>query len=203
MDINLIITCFDKEEYLLGLVESFKLFKKIKFNTCLCYNGKIDAFPCDIRLKNNGHQLGDIELTMAGYRQLKGNGVTRFIKIAIDSWLLDEDVLFKIFEGLEINQSAYAGNYWFSENSPSLATDIIFTDTRFGNIFENFKWDGNYFESSLYKTVLDNSFKISIISERIPANPNHRFNCKKLGWTMSHELIENLENLWKFQKEHH
>ena len=200
MEINLIVTCYNKEEYLLGLLECINNYKKLKVNVCISYNGKLDSFPCDIKLTNNGHQIGDIELTLAGYSKLKTNGITRFIKIAIDSWLMDENVIIEIFKGLENNKSAYGGNYWFSENSASLATDIIFADIRYGDIFENFTWDGLYFESSLYQTIKKNNFKVSFINERIPANPTYRFDCEKLNWTMSHSILDNLDKLWKFKK---
>ena len=199
IEVNIIITCFDKEEYREGLMQCINEYKFITPNICLCYNGEMDVFPCDLKMENQGHQLGDISMTLAGYKYFKGNGVNRFLKIGIDSWILDDKVIYEIFRSLESSQSSYAGNYWFAENTPSLATDIIFADTTYGNIFEAFEWDGVYFETSLFNTVVKNNLKISFITERVPIDPLNRFKCDKLNWVMEHDLKKNFESYWKYK----
>ena len=52
MEINFIITCFDKEEYWSHLKEILDSFSKIKPNYVLVYNGENENFICDARLKN-------------------------------------------------------------------------------------------------------------------------------------------------------
>ncbi len=200
IEVNLIVTCYDKEEYLFGFLECIKEYKYIIPNVCLCYNGTLHGFPSDIKLTNQGHQLGDISLTLAGYACLKNNGVSRFLKLGIDSWLMDDSIIYKIFRSMSQSKSAYAGNYWFAENTPSLSTDIIFADLNFGNIFEKFEWDGRFFETSLYTTILKNKLKISFIQERIPVEPENRFECSSLKWTMEHDLKKNLINFWKYKE---
>ena len=101
---------------------------------------------------------------------------------------------------MENDESCYAGNHWFSENDQSLATDIIFANTSYGNIFESFEWDEQFFETSLYSTMVKNNYKASIIKERIPVVPNYRFSCESLKWTMEHDLKSNLKSLWAHQE---
>jgi tetratricopeptide (TPR) repeat protein len=196
--VNFIITCFDKEEYLPGLLQVLESYKSIIPIVCIAYNGDSNTFPCDIKIENHGHQIGDIELTLAGYHFLKSNGVSRFIKIGIDSWLLDEGYLARIFAEMESEESAYAGNYWLPEENYysklSLSTDIIIANTRFGDIFEKFSWDQMGFETSLYKTITNNSFKVTFLEERNPVHPYNRFACKGANWVMSHSYKENYMN---------
>jgi hypothetical protein len=199
MDINFIITCFDKEEYLHGMIDTIHSYRKIVPKYAVCYNGNIKEFPCDVRLGNNGHQLGDIDLTLAGYNFLKHNGSNRFIKLSIDSWLLDEHKIIEIFDFMERQKSCYAGNYWFSEDSQSLATDIIFSCINHGNIFENFSWDGQYFETSMFSTIVKINSNITIIEDRKPVVPRFRFECPSLSWAMHHDLKDNLQALWLYK----
>jgi len=199
IDVNIIVTCYNKEEYLHGLLETFSLYKHIKPHIVICYSGDMDSFPCHIRVANRGHQLGDIDLTLLGYNYLKSNGFSKFIKISIDSWLLNDLKLVDIFKFMEAQQSAYAGNLWFSEQSPSLATDIIIADTRFGNIFESFAWDNHFFETSLFSTIIKNQFHALILKHRVPVVPDFRFCCPGLDWIMDHDLKKNLEYLWAYK----
>ncbi len=200
MNINFIVTCYDKEEYFLGLLEVFKTYKKINPKIVFAYNGAWESFPADVRLPNRGHQLGDIDLTIAGYRKLVGNGVTKFVKLCIDSWLLNEDVVIEIFKQMSSGRCCYAGNYWFENSRTSLSTDIFFVDIEFGNVFEGFDWDGSYYETSMYSTLVSMNSNILFIGPREPVVPHNRFAVKALDWTMSHDVRENLKNFWDFQK---
>lgn len=202
--INIIVTCNSREEYLHGLNETIRGYKNISPNVCLSYNGNIEEFPCDIKIANSGHQMGDIELTLAGYHHLKNNGVNKYLKICIDSWLLNDEFILEIFDRMDSSKSAYAGNYWLPEGEPnhkfSLSSDIIFADVTNGNIFENFRWDGLGFETSIYKTINDNGFKYSIIQEREPIHWENRYDCEKAQWVMHHDLAKNNFGLWSYNK---
>lgn len=198
MEINFIITCFDKEEYYHGALQVLKSYKTIIPKIAFVYNGSSLHFPADIKINNKGHQLGDIELTLAGYNYLKNTSQTnRYVKLCIDSWLLNENIIIEIFNGMHKNQSCYAGNYWFENSKNSLSTDIFFVDLNHGNIFEKFEWDGDHFETSMFKTLQKMNGIVSIISSREPVHPHNRFACDSLQWTMSHEIKENLNQLWK------
>lgn len=197
MEINFLVTCYDKEDYLMGLKEVMNSYRKIKPNMKIAYNGNINSFPCDIKIQNRGHQLGDIDLTLNAYNSFR-NGVSKFVKLGIDSWLLNEDIVIDIFNELDSKQACYAGNYWFENSQESLSTDIFFSNIEYGNIFENFIWDGKYFETSLFASIKKMNSKILIINEREPVHPANRFKVIPLSWTMSHSLKENLSEYWHY-----
>jgi hypothetical protein len=137
---------------------------------------------------------------MAGYKRLAGNGISRFVKLCIDSWILNERVIIDIFEQMSAGRSCYAGNYWFENSQTSLSTDIFFVDTEFGNVFEKFEWDGAYYETSMYKTLASMNSNIVLIESREPVVPNNRFSVKSLNWTMSHNIRDNLKAYWDYEK---
>ena len=207
MDINFIITAHDKESYLPHLMAMLHGYKKVWPNICLCYNGSIPdfektEFPRTIRRPNMGLQHGDHDLTMSGYNHFKTlNDGFRFIKIGIDSFLLDEDMITHIFEVMERDQCCYAGNRWYDQDSPSLATDIMFLDTRFGNPLSpphGMLKVGDSYEHWLWNSVLFNNLKWLEIQQRVPVHPNNRMECEKLKWTMHHQLQANLDNMKKW-----
>ena len=205
MNVNFIVTVFNREEYLPGLLDVFASYTRISPHVAISYNGDIDSFPYQVRLATNeGHQLGNMGLTLAGYRYLKANGHTRFIKIGIDCWLLDEDKIIDIFASMEDGQCAYAGNQWFPRQH-SWSSDIIFADIRFGDIFENFQMDSApCFELSVALTIDQNNYKVFTIPERVPVvdlvgGELNRWDCKPLHWVMRHELISNLKVLWDYR----
>lgn len=68
----------------------------------------------------------DYELTILGYDFLKKNGTTNWIKLSVDSWLIDEDKIINIFEDLESKNCVYANDKWYSHIN--LSTDIFFAN---------------------------------------------------------------------------
>jgi hypothetical protein len=155
MDINFIVTCHNREDYLPYLEEVFKSYKKIIPHHFICYNGDKSYFPCDLRIKNLGFQRGENSLIKLGYEVSKHyNDYPRFVKIGIDTFMLNEDVIISIFKQLEEKQLPYAGQ-WECRPGITLTSDIFFCDTRFGNVFETLeaKDDKEIMERKMEKAV--------------------------------------------------
>lgn len=218
-EINFIITVYDRENYWPHLKNILDNYKKIKSNYVICYSGENKDFKCDIKIKNliNGGRGDDHHpnstpyvdmdflLTIAGYEFLKKNNVTNWIKLSVDSWLIDEDKVIEIINFLENNNCVYGGNIWYSHIN--LSTDIFFVNTKIKNIFEDMKTHGQKFLDWLYEkkipTGLENLMRYivipydhAIIMDREPIDANlTRWMCPKLGWCMSHNLDTNLKFL--------
>jgi len=193
-EVNIIITCFNREAYLPGMIKAINSYSRIKPNYAVAYDGTDFKFPCQVRIDNPGHQRGDMALTIAGYNYLKANCVPRWIKVGIDSWLTDDNKLFELFERMEREQAGYAGIHWCGGGE--LSTDIFFVDTRYGDVFEELEHrlttktglNGN-FERIMSDCVKAKNVKPYIIPER--KIKDHRWKCDELGWTMSHTLKDN------------
>lgn len=198
--VNFIITCFNRESYWPHLKDLIFSYKTIEPTVCLAYNGEDEAFECDVRLKNKGLQMGEYELIKAGYEHLLEKDVESdlFIKLSIDSWLCDEDVINKILSLMVHYKVPFAGTYW---NTPEqLSTDIFFANIAYGNVFEDLVFDGPILESCMFNTVARLGGRFYRINEREPVHPNFRHSCPSLGWTMEHDLDKNLEFLDKFKQ---
>lgn len=202
MKINFVITAFDKEIYLPHLLKVIQSYRKIEPEIVIAYNGSQTDFPCTVRRPNMGHQHGDHDLTVTGFNLLKAkNDTFRFIKIGIDTFLLDESKLIKIFNVMEQEQACYAGNRWGFEEENSYSTDVIFMDTRFGDPFNlpyGLEKEGPAYEWWLYDSIQRRNLKIHIIEERRPVHPDNRNKCEALKWTMHHQLENNLEDIKKW-----
>ena len=194
MKINFIITANSREDYWPHLFHILtKGYKKIEAVGVLAYNGSNAGFPCRIRTANLGHSEGDLDLTMKGYGfHARTNQITRFIKIGIDCWLLDEDKIIKIFNDMERWRCGYGGNHWHAETELALSTDVFFADTRFGNIFQFLKQGHGDFEWRAHVACEDGNIKRHMIPERIPVHPHNRAECAALKWAMHHHLGSNL-----------
>jgi hypothetical protein len=217
MDVNFIITCYDKESYwehLKSIIESYTI---IKPHIALCYNGLDETFKSDFKCEykpnggrgNDRHPSGcdyadaDYELTMGGYDVLKNNGVRLWVKLSIDSWLLDEKKIIKILNNLISEDCAYGGSIWYEKYN--MSTDIFFANTMNDNIFEDLKIYGVEFFDYLYSqpnpqgfeflmTFMSKQYNRLIINQRklLHNGLGHRWSCPELGWTMSHNLNENI-----------
>jgi hypothetical protein len=222
MNINFIVTCYDKEEYFPYLEKIIKSYKRIKPNIVLCYSGNDDKFPCNIKIENtinggrgnNHHEHAclyadtDYELTMLGYDFLKTNGVNNWIKLSVDSWLIDEDKIINILEELDSQNCVYAGNIWYTHIN--LSTDIFFANTKNNNIFEDLKNHGKEFLDWLYNNKIPTGFEnlmryivipynYLIIKGREPLDSDKtRWMCPELGWSMSHDLNTNISFYEKY-----
>jgi len=199
MKINFIVTVFDKEIYIPYLLRVINSYRIIKPEIVVVYNGSNPDFQCTLRRPNMGHQHGDHDLTMTGFNHFRTlNDGFRFIKIGVDSFLLDENVLIHIFETMEKERACYAGNRWHNEDSPSLSTDVIFLDTRFGNPLNpphGMEKDADDFEQWMWKSVHRRNLKWLEIQQRKPVHPDNRMECEELKWTMHHQLDKNLDNM--------
>lgn len=211
--INFIITCFDKEAYWPYLKSILNGYRGIEPNICLVYNGNDENFECDVRIKNRGHQLGEYDLIKAGhaFHKEKNPDVKFYIKLAVDSWLLNEEVILDIYD-LMINRYKvpYGGNYWNTKTQ--LSTDIFFLNTIDVDILDLFKIEDQHnetkalsegrinVESLLHRAVAAVGGNFYLIRAREPVHPNNREICPRLCWTMSHDLNENIRYLNYFNE---
>lgn len=207
MDVNFIITCYNREDYWPYLKNIIESYKKITPHIAYCYSGIRSDVVCDFRCKNRGHIEGETDLIIGGYNALKNNGVKNWIKLAVDSWLLDEDKILNIFDVMEKNKYSYAGNYWVAEQW--FSTDIFFSIDNEFNFMKKFSEEAIH-----YITQIDYSIEgfiadlarrggYYIIPEREPiknASSPTRFEVKSLGWTMQHDLNLNLKFMNEYLK---
>lgn len=77
MDVNFIITCYNREDYWPYLKKILQSYKIIKPNIAYCYSGDNQNEICDFKCKNRGHVEGDTDLMIGGYNVLKNNGVNK------------------------------------------------------------------------------------------------------------------------------
>lgn len=187
--VTFILTCFDREDYVPYARRVIDSYRLIKPQVILCYNGTRDL-QCDVRLPALHKHLGDHSLTMAGY-QLKKH--RRVVKLSVDSWLLDERKIIRIFDALEESRRPYAGNYWHWNAPGSLSTDVFFADLRFGDVFKGWHDVGPSMEEGMWTQVQRLGRGGLLIFEREPVHDDNRFACAPLRWTMHHELGLNLQ----------
>lgn len=222
IEINFIITIYDKEDYWTYLKQILDSYTKIESNYVVCYSGNKENFSSDFRVENklNGGRGNDHHphstpfvdmdyiLMMGGYEILKKNNISKWVKLSVDSWMLDEEKIIQIFDFLEKEDCVYGGNVWYSHIN--LSTDIFFANTKNKNIFEDLKIHGNKFLDWLYykkiPTGLENLMRYTVIPynhaiilDREPLTfDGTRFCCPKLGWCMHHDLQKNVEFLNTF-----
>lgn len=204
IDVNFIVTCFDRESYWAYLREIISSYKTIVPHIVFCYSGNDTDFPCDIRLNNNyirsedPKQLGDGNLICGGYQKLKNNKVDKWIKLSVDTWPCDESVLINLLNRLDAGPYHYVGCRWKSEES--FATDLIIADSFFMQSFvENFQYgDKNLIlEKYCYNTAMKTG-RFYLIPERQVWDDETRFSLPALGLTMEHDLQKNIEFMKQF-----
>ena len=54
-------------------------------------------------------------------------------------------------------------------------------------------------EDIIFKCVMSIGAPVFRIQEREPVHPHNRMQCKKLNWTMSHDLNENIKTLNEYK----
>jgi hypothetical protein len=225
IEVNFIITVYDKEEYWPYLKDIINKYKNIKSNFVVCYSGIDDNFDYDIKIKNlvnggrgNNHHVNscsyadmDYDLTIKGYEFLKKNNVKNWIKLSVDSWLLDEKKLIEILNFMNENSFAYGGNIWYSHIN--LSTDIFFANTQKNNIFEDLKLHGKKFLDWLYEKKIPTGFEnlmryvvipydhFLILDREFLEDDNHRHECGTLGWCMFHKLENNINFMKKYKSD--
>ena len=214
--LNILITCYNREDYIPYLINIIESYKKIDVNYAICYNGLNDDFNCHFRTVyqpnngrgNDGHQHGcpyaeaDLDLLLGGYDYLKDNGAHLWVKLSADSWMIDEDKIIQILDELEKTDCAYAGNFWYEYKN--MSTDVFFSSTKVNNIFEEFKKHKTEFFDQIYEVksmqglemyvgFISRIFDRLIIENREPMQADStRWGVKSLGWTMSHAIGNNL-----------
>lgn len=216
MNVNFIITCYNREDYIPYLIDIINSYKTIKANYAICYNGTISGFDCHFRSVyfpnggrgEDGHPSGcpyaeaDCELVLGGYDYLKDNGHNLFIKLSADSWLVDENKTIEILNRIEQTSAAYAGNFWY--NNSCVSTDICFINTKKHNLFEDMRLHKQTFFDFIYSHkahegyerfmgFLTRPYDKVIVLDREPIQSHStRWRVPSLGWTMSHNLEENV-----------
>jgi hypothetical protein len=204
MEINFIVTCFDKEDYWPYLKEILNSYKLIKPHVAFCYSGTKEI-PFDYRTYNRGKQFGDADLICGGHSTLTGNKVKNWVKISVDSWLCDEQKVINIFEQMEKNDACYAGSFW--DDKYHFSTDIMFVrDTKF-DFWEKFKdqvysWLAHDCIEGLAAKLAKESEQYYLIPERSVIPNKYRHACEALGWIMQHDLQKNIDFLERYKNEH-
>jgi hypothetical protein len=207
IDVNFIITDYNREDYWPHLKNILTSYKKIQAHIAYCYSGVRNDIVCDFRCVNRGHIEGDTDLMIGGYNFLKNNGVKYWIKLSVDSWLLDEDKILDIFNIMEQNDHFYAGCRWTGD--PWWSTDIFFSRENDYHFMEKFTGIANHYlthtDYSIERCIADVAKgygKYYMIPERdpVPGNYGTRFEVKALGWTMQHDLQANLKFMEEFYK---
>jgi hypothetical protein len=196
MEINFIITCFNKEQYWPYLRTILNSYIKIQPHIAYCYNGKNEKEICDFKCENRGQSPGDADLIIGGYRLLKNNGIKKWIKLSVDSWLLNEDIILDIFNNMEKKNMWYGGATWVHSNH--MATDIIFATTElleeFCNSMKEFNKNINMpLEQHMYKIVTKRKYYLIPGRHPVPyGSEGTRHIANSLGWTMQHKLEDNI-----------
>ena len=200
MDVNFIITCYDREDYWPYLKKILDSYQTIKPHVAYCYSGVKEDVECDFRCSNRGHIEGDTDLMIGGYNLLKDNGVDKWIKLSVDSWLIDEEKIIELFNLMDKNDYVYAGNMWTGEKWWS--TDIFFSrDSDFQFMKKFTEGSIHYIEKVVYsiegwiRDLAKESGRWYIIPEREPivSTYGNRFYVDSLSWTMKHDLQENID----------
>jgi hypothetical protein len=156
----------------------------IKANIAFCYNGQSNM-DCNFRCDNPGLSAGDGKMICGGFNVLKNNGVHKWIKLSVDSWLCIEEAIVHLLNVMEKEKLHYIGSDW---DKTGYSTDIMFMDTMFIQSFVNSFKPGIKLEQQC-KHVAQNLGFYKIIPNR------GRSLNTDLGWTMQHDLQKNLEFL--------
>lgn len=186
--VDILITCHDREDYLPWLLKIIHQYTKINPHIIIAYNGTNDSFLCTVRRTNLGLSPGDLDLMQAGLLFCQHN---RILKLSIDTWPCDEEIIIDIFNRIEHKRLPYAGNVWDDEGI-GLSTDIMFIDLRWGNIFNGWKYDGRNIEHSLQDCINALGIGYHNIPERMPVHPDQRFQCDNLKLCCYHDLETNI-----------
>ena len=186
MNVNFIITCYNREAYWPHLQKLIMSYKTIKANIAFCYNG-LSNMDCHFRCSNEGLSAGDGRMICGGFNVLKNNNVHRWIKLSVDSWLCKEQVIIDFFNLMDTRKLHYIGSLW--DKSPhDFSTDIIFADTIFMNEFV-----------STFVPALKLEKHCSNVAHRLGfyhiINNRSRMESKDLGWTMQHDIQKNINFL--------
>jgi hypothetical protein len=203
MNVNFIITVNNRENYWPYLKEIFNSYKIIKPNIALCYNGNDKNFTADFKCINKGHIEGEIDLIIGGYNLLKNNKINKWVKIGVDSWLLNEEKILSIFNEMDKQNSIYGGSYW--NGYDRLSTDIFFASTENINFLEelNYLYGPPGIEFKMLQLI--NKFGgFYIIPERqyVDGCSGSRFVVESLGWVIQHDLRLNLKFVELYKQKH-
>jgi len=199
--INFIITCHNREKYFPYLKDIIYSYQTIEPNITLCYNGETEDLAYDLKIPNYGHQVGEYSLVKLGYvlSNIKQEN-HYFVKLSVDSWLLNEDVILETFKTMQEAKTPYGGSCW--SNQIQLSTDIFFADTRYGNIFEELKFDDCLLEYCMYNAVRRLGKGHLTIKRRNSQSATDSIKCNSLNWVYSHDLDFNLMKMKEYFKDY-
>lgn len=198
MDVNFIITCFNREDYWPHLKRLILSYKKIRSHVAFCYNGTKNI-PADFKCKNRGMTPGDCDMITGGYYFLRNNGVKNWIKLSVDSWLVDESKIISIFEAMEKVRAVYGGCRW--DTAANFSTDIMFVREDNFQFMREFVAGmaneiGNHNIEWLAGKIARKCGRFYMIPERdgVPVAPGKfRHVVPALGWCMFHDLQKNID----------
>lgn len=202
LDVNFIVTCYNHEAWWPYLKELILSYKQITPHIALCYDGNKPDFSCDFRRKNRGPSRSPVqadgELIVGGFRKLKDNGVNRWIKLSVDSWLCREQVVVDLLMRMELNHYHYMGSKWYGRSN-QYSTDIMFTDTMFMQRFTDFIAANPKRKNNLEYYAAWTAGRLGG-AYMIPGRvfPPVRL-APALGWTMQHDLKNNVNFLNKYR----
>ena len=119
---------------------------------------------------------------------------------------VNEDKIIDIFTKMEESKAGYAG-IWWDVHKDDISTDIFFADTRYGNIFETLIVNDvpdhliHRLEVFMYQIINATNINVHYLEDRWPTWSDGRWQCDKLGWTMSHDLQTNINYLNSYKNE--
>ena len=197
MDVNFIITCFDREDYWPYLKDILDGYTVVKPHIAFCYNGTKNL-SADFKCKNRGKLPGDADLIIGGYNVLKNNGVKNWLKLSVDSWILNEDSIVDIFDKMEKRDCCYGGCEW--DDADHFSTDIMFVrENSFGLMQKFCAIAPTWIQHDNIEGLAADLAKRQGFYYMIPQRDRNsgeswgRHEVPELGWTMQHSLEKNVE----------
>jgi hypothetical protein len=201
MDVDVIITCHDREGYVPHLMGIIGGWRRVRANVIVVYNGTA-GMACDVKLPPAPKHRGDYEMVTAALRMCKGY---RVLKLSCDTWPLRDDVVVELFTRLESLRLPCTGNYWYP-GGVGLATDFVLFDRRQGDVLGAWYYrEGEAVEVGLRRAVERVGRGFYEIPERRqvygsgrpygetnPLTDGCRWECPPLGLVGHHKLEENL-----------
>ncbi len=201
MDVNVLITFFDKEDHLPYLLQILNSYKILKPTVLQVYTGTNPDVKANLKynLPTNALDQREYSMLVEGAKAFKSvNQTKRFLKLNSNTWPLDEQKIVDIFNKLDELERPVATNYWTNNQPGSFAADIFLADTRFGNVFAPANKFLRTTELTLHSVIQNLSHQPYLIEEREPVHWRNLWECKNLKWVMYNDLQQNLNRANEF-----
>jgi hypothetical protein len=203
MKVNILITYYDKEEFIPYLLQILNSYKTLEPTILQVYTGSKQDVKADLKylLHPSMQQQRDYSMLMEGIKAFKQiNENKRFLKLNSNTWPLDETKLIDIFNKLDELKLPIASNYWNNNQKGSLATDILLMDLNYGHLFTAADKFYQTTEITLDRALQKIKKEPLIIEEREPVHWKNLWECQQLKWTMYSNLNMNIERSNDFLK---